>query len=224
MVGVTRPATRPARAVPRPRPSRAPAPRNEVVLPDADGGLAVGGPTREEADRLQALYRSRVLDTEAEQAFDDLVLLAAHVCGVRSAAITFLDADREWVKASVGSLPARVVDDGLQEHERSPAVLSLAATLGADGALVVTDLRRDPRTRDHPVVVERGLRFYAGVPVRTRTGHVLGTVSVLDTTPRRVTAAQVGALSAVARQVAVLLEWRQLRPTLSTYLSARRGS
>ena len=59
-------------------------------------------PDPDEAARLQALYRTRVLDTAAEQAFDDLALLAAHVCGVPSAAVAFLDEDREWVKASVG--------------------------------------------------------------------------------------------------------------------------
>jgi GAF domain-containing protein len=170
-------------------------------------------PQDDEAARLQALYRTRVLDTAAEEAFDDLALLAAHVCGVPSAAVAFLDEDREWVKASVG------ID--LPEYDLSDAVCSYAVM--EQGPLVVPDLLADARTKGNKVVRSTGLRFYAGAPVRVRSGHAIGTVCVLDVTPRTLSAAQVGALAAVARQVAVLLEWRQLRPTLSSVLEARRA-
>lgn len=172
----------------------------------------------DEAARLQALYRTRVLDTAAEQAFDDLALLAAHVCGVPSAAVAFLDQDREWVKASVG-LPADLGTD-LVDNGRTDAVCSFAVIEQQE--VVVPDLLRDERTRSNPVVRSSGLRFYAGAPVRVRSGHAVGAVCVLDVTPRTLSPAQVGALAAVARQVAVLLEWRQLRPTLASVLEARR--
>ena len=89
--------------------------------------------------------------------------------------------------------------------------------------LVVPDLLRDARTKGNPAVRSAGLRFYAGAPVRVRSGHAVGAVCVLDVTPRTLSPAQVGALAAVARQVAVLLEWRQLRPTLASVLEARRA-
>lgn len=195
-------------------PRTTPRPRAGKVL-DLDAAPPTGEAALDaaESDRLQALYRARVLDTAAEQAFDDLALLAAHVCGVPAAAVAFLDADREWVKASVGL--------DVTEVARTHAVCSIA--VDAESALVVPDLLKDPRTRDNPVVLETGLRFYAGVPVRARSGHAIGTVCVLDVEPRRISAAQVGALAAVARQVAVLLEWRHLRPTLSSVLEARRA-
>ncbi len=176
-------------------------------------------PSDDEAARLQALYRTRVLDTAAEEAFDDLALLAAHVCGVPSAAVAFLDEDREWVKAAVGIAVGMEID--LTEHDRADGVCSYAVM--EQGPLVVPDVLRDHRTRDNPLVRSAGLRFYAGAPVRVRSGHAIGAVCVLDVTPRQLTVAQVGALAAVARQVAVLLEWRQLRPTLSSVLEARRG-
>lgn len=180
-----------------------------VGVPDAGAGAGV-----DEAARLQALYRTRVLDTAAEEAFDDLALLAAHVCGVPSAAVAFLDQDRAWVKASVGI--------EVNDHDRVDAVCSYAVMEGK--LLVVPDLLRDARTRGNPLVRSSGLRFYAGAPVRVRSGHAIGTVCVLDVTPRTLTAGQVGALDAVARQAAVLLEWRQLRPTLSSVLEARRST
>lgn len=174
----------------------------------------------DEDARLQALYRTRVLDTAAEQAFDDLALLAAHVCGVPSAAVAFLDQDREWVKASVGLTDDLAAD--LTGNDRTDAVCSFAVMEQRD--VVVPDLLRDERTRSNPVVRSSGLRFYAGAPVRVRSGHAVGAVCVLDVTPRTLTPAQVGALAAVARQVAVLLEWRQLRPALTGVLEARRTS
>lgn len=190
--------------------------------PAADS-LSVSVPAQptdpDEAARLQALYRTRVLDTAAEQAFDDLALLAAHVCGVPSAAVAFLDQDREWVKASVGLGSA--FTGGLADLGREDGVCSFAVL--EQKAVVVPDLLRDARTRTHPLVQSSGLRFYAGAPVRVRSGHAVGAVCVLDVTPRTLSAAQVGALDAVARQVTVLLEWRQLRPTLASVLEARRG-
>ena len=202
----------PSRAPARPR--AVPAPRPAVIDVQTPESAARGAEAQEaEADRLQALYRARVLDTAAEQAFDDLALLAAHVCGVPTAAVAFLDADREWVKASVGL--------DVTEIERSHAVCSIAVE--QEEPLVVPDLLRDERTRGNPVVRATGMRFYAGAPVRARSGHAIGTVCVLDVEPRQLSVAQVGALAAVARQVAVLLEWRQLRPTLSSVLEARRA-
>lgn len=172
-------------------------------------------PEPDEAARLQALYRTRVLDTAAEQAFDDLALLAAHICGVPSAAVAFLDEDREWVKASVG------LSASLADLHRTESVTNFAVM--EQQPLVVPDLLRDARTKANPVVRSAGLRFYAGAPVRVRSGHAVGAVCVLDVTPRTLSPAQVGALAAVARQVAVLLEWRQLRPTLASVLEARRA-
>lgn len=171
----------------------------------------------DEAARLQALYRTRVLDTAAEEAFDDLALLAAHVCGVPSAAVAFLAEDREWVKAAVGIAVGMEID----LTDRSDGVCSYAVM--EQGPLVVPDVLRDDRTRGNPLVRSAGLRFYAGAPVRVRSGHAIGAVCVMDVTPRQLSVAQVGALAAVARQVAVLLEWRQLRPTLSSVLETRRG-
>jgi GAF domain-containing protein len=55
-----------------------------------------------EVGRLAALRRYRILDTEPEQAFDDLAQLAAQLCGTPIALITLVDAERQWFKARVG--------------------------------------------------------------------------------------------------------------------------
>src|SRR5262249_55010516 len=72
------------------------------VLPQLHRHAAAPPLPPDEAERLAALRRYRILDTDPEQGFDDLTLLAAHVCGTPIALITLLDADRQWFKSKLG--------------------------------------------------------------------------------------------------------------------------
>ena len=59
-------------------------------------------PPPDEARRLQALRRLKVLDTLPESLFDDIVLLASEICGTPIALISLIDTDRQWFKARRG--------------------------------------------------------------------------------------------------------------------------
>ncbi|GMA75027.1 hypothetical protein GCM10025880_14440 [Methylorubrum aminovorans] len=108
-----------------------------------------------EAERLAALARYDILDTPAEDAFDDAVALAAQLCAAPTALVSLLTDDRQWFKARLGFAP---IETGL---DRSICVHVLA---GRD-VLVIPDLAADPRTRANPLVTrEPGMRFYAGAP------------------------------------------------------------
>jgi signal transduction histidine kinase len=75
--------------------------------------------------------------------------------------------------------------------------------------LIVKDTLLDPRFSDNPLVSgDPGIRFYAGAPLVDPHGHVLGTLCLIDNKPREISAAQVSALEALARQVMQLLEAR----------------
>lgn len=56
----------------------------------------------DEDARLAALQLYDILDTAPEEAFDDIVRLAAFICDVPIAAVSLVDADRQWFKARVG--------------------------------------------------------------------------------------------------------------------------
>ena len=92
--------------------------------------------------RLKALRHYHILDTEPEQAFDDLTLLASHICGTPIALITLVDEDRQWFKSRVGISVDRDVPQHRVLHARDPA---------AD-IFIVPDALDDARFRDNPLV------------------------------------------------------------------------
>ena len=162
-----------------------------------------------EAERLAALRAYRVLDTAAETAYDDVVRLASFVCGAPIAVVSLVDADRQWFKAKVGV--------AMTETPREVAFCA-HAVLGGE-TLVVEDARSDPRFADNPLVTaDPYVRFYAGAPLVDAAGHGLGSLCVVDRTPRRLTADQLAALAALSRQVVALLECRRTADQLATAL------
>ena len=125
-------------------------------------------PPVDEQARLAALRRYRILDTDPEQAFDDLTMLASHICGTPMALITLIDEDRQWFKSEVGV--------GIRQTERSIAFCTHAIT--QPGIMEVPDAREDERFRHNPIVVgEPHIRFYAGRAAghagRSRAGHAV---------------------------------------------------
>jgi diguanylate cyclase (GGDEF)-like protein/PAS domain S-box-containing protein len=155
-----------------------------------------------ESERLAELAAYDVLDTAAEPAFDDIVRVAAEASGCPTALVSLLDEDRQWFKArcgiDVGQTPR---DQAFCEH-----------ALRADAPLIVADATADVRFRDNPLVTGApGIRFYAGFPLRTPTGAVLGTLCVLGYEPRPegLTSAQGRLLEVLAAQVMAQLELRR---------------
>ncbi len=144
---------------------------------------------REEATRLVALSASGLIDTPPEARFDRIVRLASMVTGSPIALISLLTSTRQWFKARVG-LEA-------QETPREWAFCSHAVL--NDDVFVVEDAMVDARFRDNPLVQgDPRIRFYAGVPVRDKSGQALGTLCVIDREPRKLRAAELQALRDLA--------------------------
>ncbi len=151
--------------------------------------------------RLAVLRRYNILDTVEEVAFDDLTFLAATICGVPVAALTFLDADRLFVKSQVGLY----ITDIVRETSFCYALMQ------AGGMLLIPDLLADERFREHPLVTRfPNLRFYAGVPLVTADDHFLGALEIMDWEPRDLDSHQVEALQALGRQAMAQLELRSV--------------
>jgi len=164
-----------------------------------------------EAARLGALESYQILDTPAEQAYDDFTTLAARICGVPIALISLIDKDRQWFKSRLGLDPP--------ETPREQAFCAHAIV--DNQLLVVSDARRDRRFEGNPLVTGAPhIRFYAGAPLVTEEGHGLGTLCVIDSVPRQLTADQLASLQALSRQLMVQLE---LRRAMQLLLEAERA-
>lgn len=161
--------------------------------------LARAGGFPDEAGRLAAVRRYRILDTPPDGAFDRLCAMAARVCRTPIATVTIVDEDRIWFKARQG------VD--ATETMRDPGLC--ASAILSDDPYVVTDAATDPRVLNNPLVRgELGLRFYAAAPIITGDGYRLGTVNVIDTAPRQASAEELATLQDLAGVAADELELR----------------
>jgi PAS domain S-box-containing protein len=158
-----------------------------------------------EARRLAALRRYSILDTPADGSFDRITAMAAKLFSVPISIISLVDTDRIWFKSHHG------VD--AEQLDRVPGLC--ASAILQEDPWVLTDAKRDVRSLANPLVAgEFGLRFYAGVPLRTSDGFNLGTLCVIDREPREVTEEELAQLSDLA---ALVMDQMELR------LSARRA-
>lgn len=163
-----------------------------------DGPTPLEASNREQR-RMAAVHRYEILDSPPDGAFDRIAKLAARIFEVPIATITIVDEDRIWFKAKHG------ID--AEQIGRDPG-LCASAVLGIE-PWIVNDAASDPRTLSNPLVRgELGLRFYAAVPLTTADGYSLGTINIIDTQPREMTAEQIDTLELLAALVVDELELR----------------
>ena len=176
-------------------------------------------PYRQNEDQtLLALEALEVLDTAAEAEFEAIVHAASVVCRVPISLISLIDERRQWFKARVG-LP------NVMETNRDIAFC--AHTVLGDELFEVPDTLNDPRFIENPLVKgDPRIRFYAGAPLRLSSGERIGTLCVIDRTPRRLTSEQRETLMALSVAVVKGLEGRAAVRHLqqSTLMNARAAT
>ena len=154
----------------------------------------------DEKERLAALERYDILDTPPEETFDNVTVLAAHVCRTPIALMVLIDRNRQWFKARVGV------------HVReTPREFSFCAhTIMRRSLLIISDATRDQRFAKNPFVASGPkYRFYAGAPLVTPDNRALGTLCVIDKVHRTLSAAQKKDLKTLSRLVMKELELRR---------------
>ncbi|MEU1019884.1 SpoIIE family protein phosphatase [Streptomyces sp. NPDC005898] len=153
-----------------------------------------------EAARMAAVRRYDILDTPPDGAYDRVAALAARLFEVPVATVTIVDEDRIWFKATHGL-------EGVTEIGRDPGLCASAVL--TDDTTVIPDTLLDPVACSNPLVAgPMGVRFYAAAPIITADGYRLGTVNVLDTSPREISEADSATLADLAAVVRDQLELR----------------
>lgn len=163
-----------------------------------------------EAARLEALRQYSILDTPSESAYNDIARLAAFICDVPIALISFVDSERQWFKSKVG----------LEVEETARDISFCAHAILSKNMMVVKDALSDERFMNNPLVTcAPGIRFYAGMPLVTPQGYSVGTLCVIDRHPRKdLSESQQKTLEALARQVVTQLELRRVSSQLADAL------
>ena len=176
-----------------------------------DAMLPAPMPPNEE-ERLAELNGLNLLDTPREADFDQVTERLTKLFKVPIALLTLIDKDRQWFKSQAG-LPT-----DLAEARCTSRDVSLCGhVIANDEVLIVRDLARDPRFANNPFVKERGLRFYAGVPLRGPNGFPIGTLSILDTKPREMTRQEQELLKMIAGDVMEQIKRRRVAETPNTH-------
>lgn len=155
-----------------------------------------------EKNRVSDLYGYQILDTPPEEELEELVQLAAAICDTPVSIISFIDEKRQWYKAKIGIEINQVpVNKSFCRHTLDHP----------EKLLIVEDPSGDERFCNNPhVTADNGIRFYAGAPLVSKNGNVLGTVCVIDYVSKKFTEKQRIALKLISKKVMDYLEFRRI--------------
>ncbi len=158
----------------------------------------------DDEERLAALAQMQLLDTAAEPFFDRITAKLARVFDVKIVLVSLVDRDRQFFKSQTG-LP-----DDLAQRREAPRSISICGhAVAQNDLLIIPDLARDRRFSNNPLLRERGLRFYAGAPLRAPNGQPIGTLCLLDPKPRQFTAREKTLLEEYAAEITEEIARRQ---------------
>ena len=166
------------------------------LVPSTANSSAIGNTAR-----LESLHSYHIVGTETEAEFDSIVRLAVQLCNTPISSITFVDGNHQFFKARVG---ANTVREEPLESGLCPIIVT------QETPLIILDTLNDSIYAENITV--KGppfVRAYAGVPLRSPEGHILGTVCVQDQEPRDFGEDQLSVLQMLARQVESLLALRR---------------
>jgi signal transduction histidine kinase len=156
---------------------------------------------KNESGRIESLRSYLVLDSESEDEIDNLTQLASEICETPISLVSLIDTDRQWFKSKVG----------LEVNETSRDIAFCAHAINeSEDFFIVEDARTDNRFFDNPLVLNDPLViFYAGIVLKSDEELPLGTLCVIDHTPRKLSDKQIRTLKTISKQIMNLLNYKK---------------
>ncbi|MFM7362583.1 MAG: EAL domain-containing protein [Cyanobium sp.] len=152
-----------------------------------------------ESARLQELRSFAVLDSEADPRFDDISELTRRLAGTEIGIVSLVDGNRQWFKSCVGA--------PLGQQETPRDISFCGHTILQRGPLIIADTLADPRFADSPLVLGKPhVRFYAGFPLITARGYVVGSLCAISRQPHHLSESQIDSLRRLASLTVQQLE------------------
>lgn len=156
-----------------------------------------------EEERLREVETLGILDTEPEEHFDRVTRRLAEAFDAPMALLSIIDENRQFWKSSSG-LP-----EDLALARQAPRETSICGhVVASNQMLVIEDVLKDKRFANNPFLRERGIRFYAGAPLSTPSGHAIGSLCVLDTKARKISSRERSMLQIIADEVMAKIQQR----------------
>jgi len=153
--------------------------------------------------RLATLRSLGLLEPQPDASFDRLTRLAARALRVPVTLVSFVSDERQVFLGATGlPEPLATQRETPLSHSFCQYVVSTAAPL------IVTDVREHPLVHDNLAIPDMGVIAYAGIPLRTKSGHVLGSFCAIDTRPHAWTPDEIELLSDFAGAALAEIELR----------------
>jgi len=157
----------------------------------------------DDQERIRILKLYGIHGTSQEEDYDNIAKLASSITGTPISLVTFIDSNRQWFKAHIGT--------EIEENTRELAFCSHAIN-DVQNTTCIPDTRNDMRFKFNPMVTgPNNIHFYAGVPILSPEGYALGTICVMDTKPNRLSQLQLEALGTLRDLVSKLLKIRRYK-------------
>ena len=159
--------------------------------------------------RQKALNNYCILETVPELNLDDITKIAAYICDVPIALVSLIDNNRQWFKSKVG----------LDATETPRDISFCGHAIWQDEVFIVENSLEDERFKDNPLVTDApNVIFYAGAPLKTPSGHNIGTLCVIDHKAKKLNAEQINILKVLSKQVITYFELKNKTEIIQDHL------